>query len=264
MEVPRDLTALVSDWAGVHGWVPENPHTAIGLLGAMLTWHGDPAVRPAALDMAREAAELAAARARVAEQFAERDRAALARAAGRAALAGEGRAAARRVAAAAAATPQPRRTETVKRRDLAPQAQRSAPPVVYPSLTVSAAGRWSAARRARSRAGSLRAALGERVVIIAVVLGVLGEEAFKEIGPFAVPGRVVVDGVGEIENIIANATEASSASTSRHLLEHVATPHGRPEPVRWPPRCRFPQPPLWFGSAPQRVIAGAPPRHEPV
>jgi hypothetical protein len=50
-----------------------------------------------------------------------------------------------------------------------------------------------------------------------VVLGVLGEEAFKEIGPFAVPGRVVVDGVGEIENIIANATEASSASTSRHL-----------------------------------------------
>ena len=78
--VPRDLTALVSDWAGVHGWVPENPHTAIGLLGAMLTWHGDPAVRPAALDMAREAAELAAARARVAEQFAERDRAALARA----------------------------------------------------------------------------------------------------------------------------------------------------------------------------------------
>jgi hypothetical protein len=54
-----------------------------------------------------------------------------------------------------------------------------------------------------------------------VVLGVLGEEAFKEIGPFAVPGRVVVDGVGEIENIIANATEASSASTSRHLPQNT-------------------------------------------
>jgi hypothetical protein len=130
--VPRDLTALVSDWAGVHGWVPENPHTAIGLLGAMLTWHGDPAVRPAALDMAREAAELAAARARVAEQFAERDRAALARAAGRAALAGEGRAAARRVAAAAAAAAAARRTETVaaetSRRDAAVRAARGLPP----------------------------------------------------------------------------------------------------------------------------------------
>ena len=54
-----------------------------------------------------------------------------------------------------------------------------------------------------------------------MVLGVLGEEAFKEIGPFAVPGRVVVDGVGEIENIIANATEASSASTSRHLPQNT-------------------------------------------
>ena len=126
--VPRDLTALVSDWAGVHGWVPDDPHTAIGLLGAMLAWHGDPAVRPAALDMAREAAELAAARERVADQFAERDRAALARVAGRAALAGEGRAAARRVAAQAAAAAAARRTETVAaetaRRDAAVRAAR--------------------------------------------------------------------------------------------------------------------------------------------
>ena len=126
--IPRDLTALVSDWAGVHGWVPNTPHTAIGLLGAMLAWHGDPAVRPAALDMAREVAELAAARERVAEQFAERDRAAVARAAGRAALAGEGRAAARRVAAQAAATAAARRTETVAaetaRRDAAVRAAR--------------------------------------------------------------------------------------------------------------------------------------------
>ncbi|MDQ1246593.1 MAG: hypothetical protein QG597_961, partial [Actinomycetota bacterium] len=77
--VSRDVTALIGDWAGVHGWLPDHPHRPIGLLGAMLAWHGDVTVRPAAQEMAREAAELAAARARIAEQLASRDRAAAAR-----------------------------------------------------------------------------------------------------------------------------------------------------------------------------------------
>ena len=34
----RDINALIADWAGVHGWVPDNPHTAIGLLGRC--WFG--------------------------------------------------------------------------------------------------------------------------------------------------------------------------------------------------------------------------------
>lgn len=96
---PRDLNALIADWAGVHGWVPDRPHRAIGLLGAMLAWHGDLSVRPAAYDVAREAAELAADRARIAEQLTRREHAATARAAGRAALAGPGRAAALQAAA---------------------------------------------------------------------------------------------------------------------------------------------------------------------
>ncbi|HPY26229.1 MAG TPA: helix-turn-helix domain-containing protein [Mycobacterium sp.] len=111
--VSRDINALIADWAGVHGWVPDNPHTAIGLLGAMLAWHGDPAVRPAALDVAREAAELADARTRVAAQLAARDTAAAARAAGQAALGGAGHTAARAAAAQAAARALSRRTATV-------------------------------------------------------------------------------------------------------------------------------------------------------
>lgn len=96
---PRDINQLITDWAGVRGWIPDTPHTAIGLLGAMLTWHGDLSVRPAALDMARDAAELAATRTRIAEQLTERDCHAAARDAGRAALAGPGHAAARQAAA---------------------------------------------------------------------------------------------------------------------------------------------------------------------
>lgn len=109
----RDINTAIGDWAGVHGWLPEAPHTAIGLLGAILRWHGDVTVRPAALDDARDAAELAAARARVAEQLGGRERAAAARAAGQAALAGPGRAAARRAAADATARAVARRTEEV-------------------------------------------------------------------------------------------------------------------------------------------------------
>ena len=130
--VPQDLDALIADWAGVHGWVPDNPHTAIGLLGAMLAWHGDPAVRPAAAEMAREAAELAAARARMAEQFAERERAAAARAAGQAALTGSGRAAALRAAAEAHTRALTRRTSAAAadtaRLDAAVRAARGLPP----------------------------------------------------------------------------------------------------------------------------------------
>jgi len=108
--VPRDLNQLVSDWSGVHRWVPDDPYKPIGLLGAMLAWHGDLQDRPAAADMAREAAELATHRARVADQLAELDRAAAARAAGRAALDGAGHAAARAAAAKAARRSAYRRT----------------------------------------------------------------------------------------------------------------------------------------------------------
>ena len=107
----RDVNQLIGDWAGVHGWIPDTPHTAIGLLGAMLTWHGDLAVRPAALDMARDAAELAAARTRIAEQLTAREHNAAARDAGRAALAGPGRAAARQAAADAHARSLAKRTQ---------------------------------------------------------------------------------------------------------------------------------------------------------
>lgn len=68
---PRDLNQLVTDWLGVGGRrIPDYPHKPIGLLGAMLAWHGTEhlAERPAALDEAREAAELAAHQTHLAEQ----------------------------------------------------------------------------------------------------------------------------------------------------------------------------------------------------
>ena len=94
---PRDINQLITDWVGTGHWVPETPHRPVGLLGAILAAHGNPAERPAALDEAREQAELAAARQRVAEQLAERDVNRRARDAGRAALEGPGRRAAREV-----------------------------------------------------------------------------------------------------------------------------------------------------------------------
>ena len=110
----RDVNTAIRDWAGVHGWLPDAPHRPIGLLGAILRWHGDTAVRPAALDEAREAAELAAARERIAAQLDARERVAEQREAGRAALGGAGHTAARAVAAAAAARAVARRyTQTV-------------------------------------------------------------------------------------------------------------------------------------------------------
>ncbi|PND54269.1 helix-turn-helix domain-containing protein [Mycobacterium sp. ENV421] len=93
---PRDLNQLITDWIGTGHWVPDSPHKPIGLLGAMLASHGNFEERPAALDVAREQEELAAARRRVERQFAEREKAERAREVGRAALDGGGRAAARR------------------------------------------------------------------------------------------------------------------------------------------------------------------------
>ena len=111
--VARDVNQLIRDWIGVGHWLPDAPHKPIGLLYAMLAWHGaeNLADRPAAADMAREAAELAAHRTRRAAQQAERDEHARARAVGGAARGGPGHTAARRAAAAAAHRALVRRTQ---------------------------------------------------------------------------------------------------------------------------------------------------------
>ena len=93
---PRDVNQLITDWIGTRHWMPESPHKPIGLLGAILAWHDNPEERPAALDVAREQEELAAARQRVADQLAERETSRQAREAGRAALSGPGREALRK------------------------------------------------------------------------------------------------------------------------------------------------------------------------
>ncbi len=65
----RDLNQLITDWLGITGrTIPGAPHKPIGLLGAILAWHGTDNLddRPAAAEEAREAEELAAAAARVA------------------------------------------------------------------------------------------------------------------------------------------------------------------------------------------------------
>ncbi|WP_207547335.1 helix-turn-helix domain-containing protein [Mycolicibacterium conceptionense] len=70
----RDLNQLITDWLGITGRrIPDAPHKPIGLLGAILAWHGAENLddRPAAADEAREAEELAAAAARVARQATE-------------------------------------------------------------------------------------------------------------------------------------------------------------------------------------------------
>lgn len=101
---PADLTALVRDWLGTGHWVPDTPARPIALLGTMLAWHSSHNSlddRPAALDEAREAEELAAARRRVRDQFRARDEYAAARATAQAALDGPGHAAARQAVAEA-------------------------------------------------------------------------------------------------------------------------------------------------------------------
>lgn len=109
---PRDLNQLITDWLGVGHWIADSPHKPIGLLGAILAWHGrdNLAERPAAADEAREAAELTADRARVANQLATRTTTAAARAAGRAALSSPGHAAAQAAAKRLAHTAAQRRT----------------------------------------------------------------------------------------------------------------------------------------------------------
>ncbi|TDO06539.1 hypothetical protein EV580_6638 [Mycobacterium sp. BK086] len=92
---PRDLNQLLTDWIGTGHWLPDSPHKPIGLLGKVLATHGNLEERPSALDVAREEAELAAARQRVQRQFEEREVADQARQSGRAALGGSGHAAAR-------------------------------------------------------------------------------------------------------------------------------------------------------------------------
>ena len=91
---PRDLTQLVTDWLGV-GWrIPDSPARPIGLLGAILAWHGTDnlADRPSALDEAREAQTRAAEQMRRAAA-AESHRADVARRAiGKAAASGRGHA----------------------------------------------------------------------------------------------------------------------------------------------------------------------------
>ncbi|WP_264917054.1 MULTISPECIES: helix-turn-helix domain-containing protein [Mycobacterium] len=111
---PRDLNQLITDWIGVGHWIAARPHKPIGLLGAVLAWHGTDNLdeRPAAADMAREAQQLAADRARIIAQHTARAEHATARAAARAALGGPGHTAARAAAAAAARGAAQRRGHT--------------------------------------------------------------------------------------------------------------------------------------------------------
>lgn len=110
----RDVNALIGDWAGVSGRrIPDHPHKPIGLLGAMLAWHGAERLgeRPAALDEAREAAARAEHLAHLAAQRTAHVEHQRARAAGRAALDGAGHAAARAAAAEAARRSAYKRTD---------------------------------------------------------------------------------------------------------------------------------------------------------
>jgi hypothetical protein len=96
---PRDINQMITDWIGTGHWMPEQPHKPIGLLAAILAWHGNLDDRPAALEEAREAQELDAARERIRRQIAQRAESARARAQAQQALSGAGRAAAIAVAA---------------------------------------------------------------------------------------------------------------------------------------------------------------------
>jgi hypothetical protein len=102
---PRDINALITDWAGVSGRrIPDHPHKPIGLLGAMLVWYGRErlAERPAALEEARAAAAAAAHRAQLAAAQAAHTDHLRAREIGRRALGGAGHATARAAADQAA------------------------------------------------------------------------------------------------------------------------------------------------------------------
>ena len=69
----RDLNQLITDWLGITGHrIPDRPAKPIGLLGAVLVWHGRDNLddRPSAQDQAREAHERAS---RAAQRRAEAD-----------------------------------------------------------------------------------------------------------------------------------------------------------------------------------------------
>jgi hypothetical protein len=108
----RDVNQLIRDWVGVGHWLPERPHKPIGLLGAILAWHGLDNLddHPAAAEMARDAADLAAHHQHLANQAAARTDAARTQALGRQALTGPGYAAARAAAAEATRHAAERRT----------------------------------------------------------------------------------------------------------------------------------------------------------
>ncbi|MDO2391713.1 helix-turn-helix domain-containing protein [Mycobacterium avium subsp. hominissuis] len=118
---PRDLNQLITDWLGVGHWIADSPHKPIGLLGAILAWHGrdNLAERPAAADEAREAAELAAHQAHLAAQRTASSAHQRARETARAALDGPGHAAA--VAALAGV-----RRRAAQRRTIAAAAEQAA------------------------------------------------------------------------------------------------------------------------------------------
>lgn len=108
----RDVNQLIRDWVGVGHWLPQRPHKPIGLLGAILAWHGTDNLedRPAAAEMARDAAELAAARARITAQHAAHAEHTQTRTIAQMALGGPGHTAARAAAAAATRQAAARRT----------------------------------------------------------------------------------------------------------------------------------------------------------
>lgn len=110
----RDINQAIRDFAGAR-WLAEHPNKPIALLGAILKWHGDLSVRPAAVEEARDAQELAEARARIVAAQAELDRNQRARRDGQAALSGTGRAEALRIAAAVARRALTRKTDIVAR-----------------------------------------------------------------------------------------------------------------------------------------------------
>lgn len=114
--IPRDINELIRDYIRLGNWVPDSPHKPAGLLGRILAWHGNFEERPAALTIAFEAEQLAADRARIAQQRRDHEAHQRARAVGRDALHGAGHAAARQALKDAMARAQ-RRRELAERRE---------------------------------------------------------------------------------------------------------------------------------------------------
>lgn len=114
---PRDLNTLIADWLATTGrTIPQRPHKPIGLLGTILAWHGPEQMmtRPAALDEARERAELALSHQRIAAAAADHQEHLQARKEARAALEGPGHAWARSEVRRLAQHSRARRTEQTR------------------------------------------------------------------------------------------------------------------------------------------------------